>query len=847
MTEHSPQEQGSHATMTALAHEPEVLLQLINAVLDGLRDAVYLVDERAKFFYVNAEACRELGYTRKELLTLGIADVDPDFRIEEWRDFWHEHEFQERLLETRHRRRDGSVFPAEVHATPFRFAGVSLALGVVRDISERKRAQQEHRMHLKFFESMDRVNAVIQGTGNLEQMMRAVLDATLEVFDCDRAFLVHPCDPGATSWRVPMECTRPEFPGAHAIGKEEPITEHIAETMRDVLAANEPLQFGPDTGRPLPDGVAERYSIRSMMAMAIRPKAGKPWMFGIHQRRAPRLWTNEEMRLFLAIGRRVTDALTGLLSHMSLRESEARFRHAFELSGVGMAILDLEGNVLRVNRRLMEIFAFTEAEMRRVMSRGGNVAATHLGVNIRDITHPDEVEQDLADLEAAIRGETNYSHRMLRAHRRDGALIWIQRTAAVLRNSDGRPTSFIVQVEDITERRLQETEMLDARDKALDASRMKSEFLANMSHEIRTPMNGIIGMATLLARTDLLPEQAEMNHVVLQSAEALLAIIGDILDFSKIEAGKLGIHAASFSLHKMIDDTLALLAPIAASKGLALRSEIDPALDVALLGDETRVRQVLTNLAGNAVKFTESGEVCVMAKCHSAVEGKVRLSIEVRDTGPGIPVVAQPHIFEAFTQAERGTTRHFGGTGLGLAISQQLAHLMGGSIVFTSAEGMGSTFRLLLTLPLAKESVVATEEAAPPAPVSDDPARSLRLLVAEDNRINQAVIRKILERMGHAVEIAENGLHALSRLANESYDAVIMDCEMPECDGYTATHRIRSGEVPGLDPRIPIIALTAHALPESRAHCLVVGMNEYVTKPVRIEELRRAFAACGLD
>jgi signal transduction histidine kinase len=484
--------------------------------------------------------------------------------------------------------------------------------------------------------------------------------------------------------------------------------------------------------------------------------------------------------------------------------------------------------------------------MRRVMSRGGDVAAAHLGVNIREVSHPDETEQDLADFQAALHGETNYSQRTLRAYRRDGGLIWIQRTAAILRNLEGRPTSFIVQIEDVTERRQHEAEMREARDKALEASRMKSEFLANMSHEIRTPMNGIIGMATLLANTDLSPEQAEMNHVVLQSAEALLGIIGDILDFSKIEAGKLGIHAEPFSVHGMIDDTLALLAPIAASKGLALRSDIDGGLDVTLLGDETRIRQVLTNLVGNAVKFTESGEVCVAAVCHGATGGRVRFSIAVSDTGPGIPAAAQPHVFEAFTQAERGTTRHFGGTGLGLAISQQLAHLMGGSIVFTSAEGQGSTFRLSLALPLANEaSPVAQEVPAPPAPPSSE--RHLKLLVAEDNRINQAVIRKMLERMGHDAEIAENGLHALGRLANESYDAVIMDCEMPECDGYTATHRIRSGEVPGLDPRIPIIALTAHALPESRAHCLIVGMNEYVTKPVRIEELRRAFAACGLD
>jgi PAS domain S-box-containing protein len=844
MTAHSPQEHVENGAEAARARKSAVL-RLMGAALRNLRDAVYLIDEDARFVYVNDEACRVLGYSWPELVGMGIPDIDVDFSAEEWPTFWKDHEFQRTfLLETRHRARDGRIFPVEVHATPLLHEGRSLALAVVRDITERRQAQVEREIHLRFFESMERVNAAIQGASDLEQMMRGVLDVVLEIFDCDRAFLVHPCDPTALTWRAPMERTRPEFPGAHAIGQEMPITEHVAVTMRELLAADRPLQYGAETDRPLAESLATQYQIRSMMLMSIRPKTGRPWMFGIHQCRASRSWTADEERLFLAIGRRLTDALTGLLAYLSLRESEGKFRRAFEMSGVGMAIVDLEGNVLRVNRRLMEIFCFSEAEIRRAMARGGDLAAAHLGVNIRDVAHPQDAKADFAEFEAAARGDTSYAQRTLRVYRRDGGLVSIQRTLAVLRNAEGRATSFIIQLEDVTERLRHEEELRMAHDKALAASRMKSEFLANMSHEIRTPMNGIIGMASLLAKTELAPEQAEMNQVVLQSAEALLAIIGDILDFSKIEAGKLGIHAAPFSPRKLIDETLALLAPIAVGKGLALHSAIDPELDRVLLGDETRIRQVLTNLVGNAVKFTDSGEVRVTAHHCETTGDALRFRIEVRDTGPGIPAEAQPHIFEAFTQAEHGLMRHHGGTGLGLAISRQLMRLMGGSVDFTSEAGKGATFRMELRLPLAEASPAAGAASAPALSTS---ARRLRLLVAEDNRINQTVIRKILERMGHHVEIAENGLRTLERLAKEKYDAVLMDCEMPECDGYTATHRVRSGEIPGLDPRIPIIALTAHALPESRAHCLIVGMNEYVTKPVRIEELRRAFAACGLD
>lgn len=848
MTENSPQE--SREPGKASAPDSFDLLEMMSSVLNGLRDAVYLVDIGGRIIYANDESSKALGYEHAELLAMNVWDIDPGVTPQSWTELWEDGAFARAILiEAQHRRKDGSTFPVEVHAKPFQYHGKSFALGVVRDITERKEAEEDRLANARFFEAMDRVNAAIQSAGDLEGMMSDVLDIVLDLFDCDRAFLVYPCDPTALTCRVPMERTRPEYPGAHAAGTEYPMTDGAMRAMQLLLDARRPVTFGPSGELPLPDRIAEEFGIHSMMGGAVRPKAGKAWMFGIHQCRGPRTWTAEESRLFEAIARRITDALTGLLTQARLRESEGKFRRAFDMAGVGMVILDVGGEITRVNRRFLEIIGCPAQAISRIMAQGGDPTASDLDFSIRQAAGM-EGSEDFETLLEMARGGVSYSQGELQIRGRHLELIWIRCTIAAVRSIAGAPTGFITQIEDVTDRRQHESELLEARDRALVASRMKSEFLANMSHEIRTPMNGIIGMATLLSETRLTAEQSEMNRVVIQSAETLLAIIGDILDFSKIEAGKLGLRIAPLSAPKMLRDIVALLAPLATSKGIRLWYEVAPDVELPLLGDEVRLRQILTNLVGNAVKFTETGEVKVTVANLGIADGAMLLQIEVQDTGPGIPAAAQPYIFEAFTQVEHGLTRHFGGTGLGLAISQQLARLMGGHIDFTSREGVGSTFRFDVRLALADEATPNTTIAGSAEAIghaSMRPARKLKLLVAEDNRINQLVVRKILEKMGHAVEMAENGLVALERLSREQFDAILMDCEMPECDGYTATHLVRSGEVVGVDPRIPIIALTAHALAESRAHCLLAGMNEYVTKPVRVEELMRAFAACRLD
>ncbi len=555
---------------------------------------------------------------------------------------------------------------------------------------EYKNAQLQH--HVYHLESLASLGNAINETPNMAQMMDNAMKVTLSVFNCDRAWLLYPCDPNAPNWHVPIEITTLEYPGANILNTDIPMDPTISEVMRDILSARAPVAFGPNYEHKVPSTVIKQFSVQSQLCLAIHPKIGKPWLFGIHQCSYARRWTENELNLFRDFGHHISQSL-GLF--LSLNELQI------------------------------------------------------------------------------------------------------------------------------------------AKTKADSANRAKSEFLANMSHEIRTPMNAVIGFSNILAAKITDKQQKGYLNSIQTAGKSLLTLINDILDLSKIEAGRLEIQYEPVNPQIIFTELQQIFSLKMAEKNLEFIMDIDETLPSALLLDETRLRQILLNLIGNAIKFTDNGYIKLCAHKIDDDHSKVDLILGVEDSGIGIPADQQRLIFESFRQQEGQSIRQYGGTGLGLAITKRLVEMMNGQISVTSVPGKGSCFEIILrnveigiTVPSAKQDDTFD--------LNKITFEKAQILVVDDIKSNRDLIEEYLSQVNLEVICAENGHEALL-FAKEYHPAVIlMDLRMPQMDGYEATKHLKNNRNTA---NIPVIALTASVALKSKVKTKTYGFDAFLPKPINISEL----------
>lgn len=543
---------------------------------------------------------------------------------------------------------------------------------------------------------------------------------------------------------------------------------------------------------------------------------------------------------------------------------ENRGKASFDENGVPIRI---NGSATDINRRKEAELALAESEERLLLALEGSGAGTfdwdvatskvHCSPRLLEIIGDEESREDLNSDEVILRihpDEAGTCRRILRDsfgtgqpvriefrfQHADGHYLWLDLRGKPSANTEGSPLRVAGFVMDITEQKRVEIALREAEAQATAASQAKSDFLATMSHEIRTPMNGVIGAINLLCDTGLREEQREYADIVLSSGTVLMNIINDVLDYSKLESGALELEDSAFDPQHVAESVSRLLLPTAGAKDNSLLVDVDDGVPQAVRGDPTRINQVLLNLVSNAVKFTDAGEIHIGLSTDRLPDGQQRLWFAIRDSGIGIAPEAIHRLFKKFSQEDTSTTRRFGGSGLGLAICRQLVELMGGEIEVESTQGEGSCFRFWLPLVVA-----STNEVRPGNKTSASSYRAVRplnILVAEDNEINQALIERFLEKLGHRCKIVEDGQAAVDAVKSEDFELILMDIHMPQMGGIEATRRIK--RIGGAKAQVPILACTADVIEDHQSEFFEVGMIGSVSKPIDVGDLVEKIDAC---
>lgn len=766
----------------------EDMAEHLGRIIEASFNEIYVFDAASlRFLQVNRGAQRNLGYSMEELRVLTPVDLKPAYTREQFKTLiapLRDGSREQLVFETEHQRKDGSRYPVEVRLQLSHSRLVPVFMAIIQDISLRKQAEA----------SLRRSN---------EELERSVQSRTLELmqqkYALDQHAIVAITDPAGRIVYV-----NDRFCAISGYGRDE----LLGQNHQLLNSALHPPEFFIKMWRTISSGQVWKGEIRN------RTKDGR--LYWVDTTIVPFLGESGRPEQYIAIR---TDITSQKLAVERLRQSEERFSKAFHASPDMLSLSRLGDNVfIDANESFLRITGFARDE---VIGR----SSFDLGI-WGDLDTARAVKRTLIE-----NGQVRDLPVVGRS--RSGELLPVSYSADVI-DVDGRRCVLAV-VHDMRKIRQAEAALADARDAALAASEAKSSFLATVSHEIRTPLNGVLGAAQLLEMVVTTPEQHDYVRLILNSGESLLLLINEILDFSRIESGHLRIESIDFELGELVDAVGGSLAVLATQKGLALETVVDPEIPDWLRGDPLRLRQILVNLIGNAIKFTETGGVTVRVRPFWKDDRVSMLRFEVIDTGSGVAKDAQARIFEAFTQADGSITRRHGGTGLGLAIAQRLVALMGGEIGVDSEPGSGSTFWFTAQFdkaaPLVNQGAVTVLTEIPAG------VRGHALLV-EDNHTNQRVARQMLEYLGFTVDVVNDGSAALEKLSAGGYDLVLMDCQMPILDGLAATRAWRARETERGLARLPIIALTANVLPEERQAVLAAGMDDFLAKPVTLERMR---------